>query len=1120
MSVTRLCKHCGAVLPAGARLRLCPKCLLGQAVRASVELAPVGRAVPSAPETQRRARQAGDSPPYHPFGDYELIEKIATGGMGVVYKARQLRLNRIVALKMIPPGRLASEESVWRFQAEAEAAASLQHPHIVAIHETGECEGQHYFSMDYVAGQNLADAVRSQPLPPIRAAQVLKAIAEAVHYAHQKGILHRDLKPSNIILDEAGEPRVTDFGLAKRLTSDSQLSALNHQLTLTGQVIGSPGFMPPEQAAGQTSQVDVRSDVYGLGAILYYVLTGRPPFQAATITDVLKQLAEAEPVPPRLLNPSVPHDLATICLKCLEKDMPRRYPSAQALAEELGRFLRGEPIHACPIGLAGKAGRWCRRNPRLAAVTGVALLSVVIGITGILWQWRRATQSAQAELRQRQRAVAGELSARQNAYASDAKLAQLALLDNNVGLAKTLLDKHRPVGKSKIQNPKSEVASRHSSLATDLRHWEWRYLWQLCQGDESVLLHQYLKPIRTVAVSEDGKLLAVLNRGGQVALWDLTLRRPLRVVTDAATKALACSRSGRLLAFSRSEASRDQAVEVWDVPAGKLRTSLPQSSSIGALAFSPDETLLAVYERAGRVVVVEMPSNPILTNTITPTRRTGVGVVAFSPDGSRLAVGEDFGGLQVLDCRSGTALRIQTQTDEGVTALAFSPGDELVAVGFGSSNGGIRLWDPRSGEARGQLTNHASGITALAFSPNGRLLAASDNTWVIRVWRVPNQTELCCLRAYRGGARALAFLPDGKTLLSGGNDGAVRLWDVTAPRRIPGHTNLVISYGFPSRAQVEPQDFARGALDPRVVCRFGFTFAPDGQSFLMPDKDGFIDVWELGPVRRTERLTILGSNHWDVALSPDGRWLAAGETIGRVTVWDWTAHRPVANFALPFEWFGRLRFSRSGRFLLAGAVLGNYNVNWHIWRTGDWQEVPLPATLLEGLFWADLSPDERLLGGGYANGAVKLWHFPAGLPEAAFTNHSARVNGVLFSPEGRTLFSTSDDGQVRFWDVAAQRELGPFPGLTGVYGIGASSDGRRLVTGTGGVKDPVKLWDLATHRELLSLQGKGQYFVGFGFSPDGNTLIGTTLSGVANLWRVPSWAEIEEAEPQSKTVER
>ncbi|RPJ69219.1 MAG: serine/threonine protein kinase, partial [Desulfobacteraceae bacterium] len=265
MSVTRLCEQCGQPLPPRAPGGLCPKCLLAQAVDAPMESDdddPLVSSKPIHPAAASSARR---------FGDYELLDKIAEGGMGVVYKARQLSLNRIVAVKLIQPGRVSSPEMVLRFRAEAEAAASLHHPNIVPIHETGECEGQHFFSMDYIEGDNLAQAAREGPLPSARAAQLVEKIAAVVHYAHLHGILHRDLKPSNVLLDEDDAPHVTDFGLARRLVGESTL-------TLTGQVFGSPRFMPPEQASGRPGAVGVHSDVYGLGAILYYLLTGRPPF--------------------------------------------------------------------------------------------------------------------------------------------------------------------------------------------------------------------------------------------------------------------------------------------------------------------------------------------------------------------------------------------------------------------------------------------------------------------------------------------------------------------------------------------------------------------------------------------------------------------------------------------------------------------------------------------------------------------------------------------------------------------------------------------------------------------------------------------------------------------------
>ena len=333
------CQRCATPLTGQAVGELCAKCLLGLAlepaggdfptVSLSPELtAPLGASDGSAERTRVRY-----------FGDYELVEEIARGGMGVVYKARQRKLDRIVALKMILAGEFASNEQALRFRVEAEAAARLQHPNIVRIHETGEQDGQPYFSMDYVEGGNLARLVREKPLPAKRAAGIVKTIAEAIHYAHEQGILHRDLKPSNVLIDHADQPHVTDFGLAKQMTKESFL-------TVTGDVMGSPNFMPPEQAGAKGIKAGRYSDVYGLGAILFYLVTGRPPFVAENVAQTLYHVLNTEPMSPRMLSPSVPEDIATICLKCLEKKPAKRYPTARLLADELDRFLGDEPVLA------------------------------------------------------------------------------------------------------------------------------------------------------------------------------------------------------------------------------------------------------------------------------------------------------------------------------------------------------------------------------------------------------------------------------------------------------------------------------------------------------------------------------------------------------------------------------------------------------------------------------------------------------------------------------------------------------------------------------------------------------------------------------------------------------
>jgi tRNA A-37 threonylcarbamoyl transferase component Bud32 len=361
------CPQCGAELPVDAPEGLCPRCLLQQGI-GDGSAGPSSRA--NDPTLAPRIADSGGAAPgahVRYFGDYEILEEIARGGMGVVYKARQLSLNRTVAVKMILAGEWATPEARLRLRAEAEAAANLQHPNIVAIHEVGEHEGQQYFSMDFVTGANLAAILRREPLSAERAASYVMTIAEAIHFAHQRGILHRDLKPQNVLIDSDDRPRITDFGLAKRVETDSGL-------TRTGDVLGSPSYMSPEQASSRPEEVGPHSDVYSLGAVLYELLTGRPPFRGVTALETLCQVIEVPPVPPRKLNPAVPQDLETICLKCLEKSPANRFSSAQDLADELGRFLSGERILSSSRRLErARTAKWLAWGALIGAVLGIVL---------------------------------------------------------------------------------------------------------------------------------------------------------------------------------------------------------------------------------------------------------------------------------------------------------------------------------------------------------------------------------------------------------------------------------------------------------------------------------------------------------------------------------------------------------------------------------------------------------------------------------------------------------------------------------------------------------------------------------------------------------------------------
>lgn len=1109
MRSPRRCEHCGRELPAHAPEGLCPSCLLrlgaaelGLDLQGPESKVESQEAQAQSSETEAGSQNSAQKPMDsglctvvggQRFGDYQLLEKIGEGGMGVVYKARQLRLDRLVAVKVLPFGQFSRAEVVQRFRAEAAAAASLQHPNIVAIHEVGEHEGQHYFSMDLVTGQTLAELVRDQPLPAKRAAAYVKTIAEAVHYAHQQGILHRDLKPSNVLIDVNDRPRITDFGLAKRLTAKSET-----ELTFTGQVLGSPNFMSPEQAEGAQA-IGPATDIYSLGALLYHLLTRQPPFQAETLTTLLKQVLETEPVPPRRLNPSIPRDLETIVLKCLEKEPHRRYTTAQELADELGRFLEDKPIQARPVSLVGKAWKWCRRRPALAAMATALMLTATLGLAGVLWQWHRARQNAQAELRQRERAEGGE-------YAADMHLAQLAIADNNRALAISLLDKYRPGAGSRISNLKSQIQG-------DLRGWEWRYLGQLCQGDEHFTLQRYPEGINALAVSTDRNLLAVAT-GHQVALWDLTTRRFLTMLTNVGGAQLAFVSTNGLLAVASSDAAAQTGVTVWDVSASTVVKRLPQPPGIRSLAASPDGKLLATLDHRGNVTVVDWVSDRTITNLMVPLSRLGgAGLVAFSIDGGRLVIAGECGRTRLLDLPTGATVFLPTQLGASVTELAFSPEGDLLATGYGYGKGTIDLWDARSGAPRGQLTNHTGSVIALAFTPDGGRLASASEDGTLRLWNVTNRTQIASLQSSYEQTWFLSVLPDGETLVSGGSGGSICLWDVTTARRAPVQTSMTVSPGFAHVAEVEAAGYLPGNLDPRVPRRSGFAFTPDSRHFIGLDINGALAFWETYPTRAVEQLTALGSNHWGMALSPDGRWLVTGDDIGALTIWNCPAHQAVTNFALPFEYWGVLRFTRNGHHLITLIVRNDHTVRVRLWRTADWSEVPLTGPQFANLGSVDLSPDERWLAAGYMGGQVKLFRHPSGEPEVTFRSHDEPVF-VLFSPKGDFLVSTSMDGSTCLWDLATRRQRASFGGQSGpVFGTTLSPDGWRLATsGT----ESIKVWDLVAHRELVSLQGKGQFFINPAFSPDGNTLTATAVSGTAHLWHAPSWEEIEAAENRQK----
>src|SRR3989441_11612788 len=580
------CSACGMELPPDAPRGLCPACLF-QPDEPTI----------AGTSTSSSATAAGPAPSTHGFGDYQLLDEIARGGMGIVYRAWQVSLDRIVAVKLILFGSLANAEQVRRFRIEASAAGSLQHPNIVAVHEVGLHQGQHFMVMDYVDGPNLARLVQDQPLPAKKAASYLKAITEAVQFAHERGILHRDLKPSNVLIGSDDRPRVTDFGLAKRFDTESSL-------TLSGHVIGSPNYLPPEQAGGGRHKVGRASDVYSLGAILYHLLTARPPFRAETITETLQQVQQTEPLSPRLLNPSVPRDLETICLKCLEKEPSKRYATAQALADELSRFLKDEPIHARPVTRAERAWRWCRRKPALASSLSFAVaLLLVLGIGGPVTAIRIDRERRLAELR---------------AYTSAMNLVQQAWDEGKFNRAQALLRAHIP-----------------GPGQPDLRGFEWRYLWKFCQDESQFSFTNFPSEVRLL-LSPDGKFAAA-SSGRIVRLLDYVNRRELATLADGnATDDISA------LAFSPANTNvlataSGNTLNLWNLATKQVTSTITLSNAAASIAISSDGKLLAAA--GGPAQTIELWRIEDRSLVWTGNGACDMFGLAFAPDGKSLATG-------------------------------------------------------------------------------------------------------------------------------------------------------------------------------------------------------------------------------------------------------------------------------------------------------------------------------------------------------------------------------------------------------------------------------------------------------------------------------------------------
>jgi WD40 repeat protein/tRNA A-37 threonylcarbamoyl transferase component Bud32 len=1016
---------------------------------------------------------------------YQILGELGRGGMGVVYKARHLRLNRVVALKVILAGQHVGAEALARFRAEAEAAAALQHPHIVQIFEIGEHEGLPFLVLEYVAGGTLAEKLQGQPHEPRYAAALVETLARALHHAHQAGIIHRDLKPGNVLLAGDGTPKIADFGLAKHLGRD-------RSLTESGAIVGTAGYMAPEQARGTSKELPVtpRTDVYGLGATLYELLTGRPPFQGLHPLDTLMQVLSQELVKPRTLQANIPPDLETICEKCLEKEPARRYGSAAELADDLRRYLHGEPIQARPVGPAERLWRWSRRNPLIAGLGAAVATTLLLGATVGIWLAIVANNNADRADRKAAEARESEGKARDEQHKAETELLRSEWLRYGGQITLALRS---------WEDGDVPAAWLHlEACRKDFRGWEYNYLYHLFNRNQRTF-RGHIGQVFCVAFSPDGKRM-VSGADDAGIVWDVATGRRLLTLKGPpiegqlfnAVFRAAFSPDGKWIVTS---GFLQGMARLWDATSGQLKwTVRGRGDNVWNVAFLPDGKRLLSATEDGTVQIWEAASGKEIHAFKHREPFTGV---ALQADGKQLVCGCGQ-RVKVLDAATGAEAQTLRGHRGNVWSIAVSAnGRRIISTDIAT----VKVWDATTGKEIHNFTGPHSRVMAVAIRPDGQQIAWNGYSTVIRArltdperyqawlpsrldrdWFESGNFEVAATgfryRGHREEVTGVAFSPDGTHLASSSRDGTVKLWGLppqpdTLPLRphapvesvafSPDRRRIVTAGGIGNH-QVKIWDVATGeelrTLEGHPDSVRSVAVSLDGKWIASASFDGTVKVWEADSGR--EHLTVKGRSSRIVAISPDGKRIAFGSSDPRsITVRDMVTGTET---------------------LLQGD-------------TGAWSLA--------------FSPDGRQIAAG-ADRAVKVWDAVTGEELFNLSGHTSLVSALGFRSDGKQIISGDQAGTVILWDAAAGHEVLTCKGHTqAVTSVAFTPDGKRIVSG--GQDGTARVWNLTTGHETLSLDGPKLAGVAWNphlepiwvaISPDGKRIIavGTGSQPALTVW--------------------